>query len=93
MPRLAFKPEETAPVLLSGEPMSLNKTGAWRSIRPEIDREKCTKCMVCWKFCPEACVDLAAGAPVIDMNYCKGCAICAEVCPAHCVSMGEEGER
>ena len=29
------------------------KTGDWRSMRPETDREKCTKCGQCYIFCPD----------------------------------------
>ena len=93
MPRLAFDPEKTPPILISGKSMSENKTGNWRSIRPKIDTEKCTHCMVCWKFCPEACVDIKTGEPQISMGYCKGCAICADVCPVDCVEMVEEEAR
>ena len=90
MPRLKID-DKSAPVLLiSGRPISENKTGSWRSIRPEIDMESCTNCMVCWKFCPEACVGIDSGEPVIDMSYCKGCAICVEVCPKHCITMLDE---
>ena len=67
-----------------------NKTGKWRSIRPEIDYDKCTSCMICWKFCPEACIDIVDGKPCIDLDYCKGCAICVEECPIKAITAKDE---
>ena len=32
------------------------KTGDWRSQRPIFDKEKCVKCGICAKFCPEPCI-------------------------------------
>ncbi|MEM3912881.1 MAG: 4Fe-4S binding protein, partial [Desulfurococcaceae archaeon] len=29
------------------------KTGDWRAMKPVIDQNKCTKCMICWLFCPD----------------------------------------
>ena len=67
-----------------------NKTGAWRSIKPVIDIAKCSKCMICWKFCPEPCILIKDGKPVIDYDYCKGCGICIEVCPKKAIKLEEE---
>ncbi|MEJ2568765.1 MAG: 4Fe-4S binding protein [candidate division WOR-3 bacterium] len=64
--------------------MEYNKTGSWRNFRPIIDYDKCTKCMICWKFCPEG------EAPKIDYEYCKGCGICWEECPAGAIDIEEE---
>jgi len=93
MPRLKIDPEKEPTILISDVPISVNKTGTWRSIRPKIDREKCTNCMICWKFCPESCVTIDSGTPVIEMDYCKGCAICEEVCPLGCIEMEDEEGR
>ena len=65
------------------------KTGAWRSMRPEVDKEKCTACGQCVTFCPEACIKLDPKS-TIDYDYCKGCGICANVCPVKCIEMKEE---
>ena len=67
-----------------------NKTGKWRSIRPVIDYSKCTSCMICWKFCPDATVLIKDGKPFIDLDYCKGCAICIEECPFKAIKIEEE---
>lgn len=84
---------------------SLNvKTASWRDSRPVIEYGKCTRCAICWKFCPDVAIDLIAGtdlsapterfksidAPVINYDHCKGCGICAEECPFDAIEMIRE---
>lgn len=90
MPRLKDEPLSTPVISPSSRPMSENRTGNWRSVAPHVDREECTGCAICWKFCPEACVDISGDKPKIDMHYCKGCGVCATECPSHCIHMSEE---
>jgi len=82
------------------------KTGAWRTFKPVINYEKCIRCMICWKFCPDVSIRLEDGnsypaqserikktikeAPVIDYDHCKGCGICAEECPTKAIEMVPE---
>jgi 2-oxoacid:acceptor oxidoreductase gamma subunit (pyruvate/2-ketoisovalerate family)/2-oxoacid:acceptor oxidoreductase delta subunit (pyruvate/2-ketoisovalerate family) len=66
-------------------------TASWRTFRPEIHLEKCTRCNFCWKYCPDTAIDLdASGFPVLLAEHCKGCGICADVCPPHTIAMVEE---
>ncbi|MEM3341737.1 MAG: 4Fe-4S binding protein, partial [Thermoplasmata archaeon] len=37
----------------------VSKTGAWRAQRPKFIKEKCIKCYICWKFCPEPSISIA----------------------------------
>ena len=70
-----------------------NKTGAWRSRRPHWDKDKCTNCLVCWIYCPDASILMKDGkVSGIDYDYCKGCGICAEMCPRkiNAITMGKE---
>ena len=69
--------------------MLINKTGSWRSSRPVIDEGKCTGCLICWKFCPDACIE-PGEKPKINLDYCKGCGICAEECPFDAIEMVRE---
>ena len=71
--------------------MKINKTASWRSIRPIIIEEKCKRCMICWKFCPEPAIR-AEDPPVIDYDYCKGCGICIEECPFDAIVSEKEGK-
>ena len=70
---------------------SLRKTGDWRSQRPVVDRGKCTKCGLCWLYCPDAAMKpLEDGYYEPDLFYCKGCGICASVCPTKAITIIEE---
>jgi 2-oxoacid:acceptor oxidoreductase delta subunit (pyruvate/2-ketoisovalerate family) len=75
-----------AVVIKAGSSIS-NKTGGWRTFKPVRDKEKCIKCMKCWQFCPDACINKEI---ITDYDYCKGCGICAEVCPVKCIRMIKE---
>ncbi|MEM0231194.1 MAG: pyruvate synthase subunit PorD [Candidatus Woesearchaeota archaeon] len=67
------------------------KTGSWRSERPVLDLAKCTKCGLCWTFCPDAAIRKnKKGEFEINYDYCKGCGICASVCPVKAISMKKE---
>lgn len=65
----------------------ISKTGQWRTFRPVLNAEKCINCLICWKYCPEPCIELGEDHPVIDYDYCKGCGICASECPREAIEM------
>jgi pyruvate ferredoxin oxidoreductase delta subunit len=68
-----------------------NKTGAWRSMRPVWNQEKCRQCLLCWIYCPDSAIMLADGKVAgINYEYCKGCGICAQICPAKVIEMEKE---
>ncbi len=71
-----------------------DKTGDWRTKRPVFDKEKCSKCGMCFLFCPEGCIkQTEEGYFMPDLEYCKGCGICAEECPRKAILMEEEKEK
>ena len=84
--------KDLPPMAMSLRSMGANLTGAWRNIRPMVDGDKCTGCMICWKFCPDLAIDINTDKerPIINLDYCKGCGICAEECPKKCITMVEE---
>jgi len=67
-----------------------NKTGAWRTLRPVKDDEKCNDCALCWLYCPEGCIE--HGTFDIDYEYCKGCGICHVECKRGAIRLEREGE-
>lgn len=75
-------------VLESNGSTSNLKTGAWRSMRPATDYEKCTGCGICWSLCPEGCIKKRDDRKFeADLDYCKGCGICANECPVKAITM------
>ena len=70
------------------------RTGLWRTLRPEIDYDRCKHCnWVCSTLCPDSAIHVRAdGAPEIDYDHCKGCMICVAVCPPHAISARPERE-
>ena len=71
-------------------PSTANNTGAWRTFKPIIDLEKCIRCWICWKFCPDVSIRIEDEKPVIDYEHCKGCGICANECPKKAIEMIKE---
>lgn len=70
---------------------STGKTGFWRTFRPVIDYSKCTRCLLCWVFCSEGCINRGADdTPQVDYDYCKGCGVCANECPLGAITMERE---
>lgn len=78
---------------ITSEPGSTtnNKTGSWRTFKPNTNLEKCIGCGMCSKVCPEGIVEMkkikGKNTPVTDYDFCKGCGICAEECPVKCIKM------
>ncbi|HKM40747.1 MAG: 4Fe-4S binding protein [Patescibacteria group bacterium] len=73
-----------------------NKTGSWRSFRPEVDINKCVACNMCAKICPDGAIQMKKikgnFKPKINYDYCKGCGLCAKECPVKAISMIIEEE-
>jgi len=72
--------------------MRMNKTASWRSIRPVLIEEKCKRCMICWKFCPEPAI-FPTDPPTIDYDYCKGCGVCSQECAVKAIRMEREEKK
>ena len=59
----------------------------WRSVRPNMDKSRCTDCGACIEFCPMATIH--ADGAVIRIRYegCICCGICAVNCRIHAIKM------
>ncbi len=66
---------------------SESRTGGWRALRPVRNKDKCTRCMLCWQFCPDSAITKELK---IDYDFCKGCGICSSVCPVKAIAMEAE---
>ena len=71
----------------------------FRTFHPVFDYNKCVRCMFCWIYCPEGCIDKTTVDPEsgkimleVDMDYCKGCGICTNECPTKCITMVKDGD-
>jgi len=82
------------PAIITPASSLKNKTGGWRSFRPVIDESKCTGCLFCWIYCPDASIKRVKTEKrfrvYVDYDYCKGCGICANECPVKAISMKPE---
>lgn len=66
----------------------LRDRGAWSNFKPVIDYKGCTKCMICYVYCPDSAFTIdAKGFPVVDYDACKGCNICKTECPPRVISL------
>lgn len=64
---------------------------SWRAMRPVIHNDRCTKCYICWKFCPDIAIAIDdEGYPVVHLGFCKGCGICANECRPEAIEMVRE---
>jgi 2-oxoacid:acceptor oxidoreductase delta subunit (pyruvate/2-ketoisovalerate family) len=58
-----------------------------------MNKAKCTKCNLCWLYCPEGAIKLGADyVPDVELSRCKGCGICAKECPTKAIVMKFKGE-
>lgn len=74
------------------EDSSKVRTGDWKTFYPTLIEEKCIKCYICWKFCPDVSVKVKdeESYPTFDLDHCKGCGICAHECPKDAIEMKME---
>ena len=66
-------------------------TGSWRQVRPVLQRQRCSRCWVCFVRCPDAAITLdSEDYPVVDYAVCKGCLLCVHECPTHAFNVVKE---
>jgi len=83
-------------MLTNSQPSSSlnNKTGSWRTFKPEVDANLCVGCLLCAKLCPDNCIVMQEKKEFankkkaeINYDYCKGCGLCAKECPVKAIKM------
>jgi len=92
---VAYAPPEVGSPTVTAKPNTRSRrTGNWRVFRPVIVLERCTRCWICFVYCPEGAIALDADdTPRIDYEVCKGCLVCLEECPTHAIAKVAEGRR
>jgi pyruvate ferredoxin oxidoreductase gamma subunit len=77
----------SAPDIFAGATSMQVNTGLWRTMRPIIEYDRCSRCWwVCSTFCPDGAINvLESGKPQIDYDHCKGCMVCVAQCPPHAI--------
>ncbi len=77
------------PVPVAARPSvgSSGRTSSWRIQKPVVNLKRCTRCRMCWIFCPDVAISFTKRGPAINHDYCKGCGICANECPAKAITM------
>ena len=89
--KMTWRDLEAGAVVTEPGNASQYQTGGWRSQRPFLDTDKCSKCGLCYIYCPEGCIEPGEdGYFWPNLFYCKGCGICASECPKDAISMEEE---
>lgn len=84
-------PAQAAPSIYTLGNSPQRHTGSWRQFRPVLHPERCTRCWLCFVWCPEAAISLDAdNYPVVDYDVCKGCLLCAHECPTDAFSIEQE---
>ena len=79
---IAWKDAAPGAVIYEAGNAEKYKTGAWRSMKPIWDEEKCKHCMLCFPVCPDSSILVKDQKMTgIDYDHCKGCGVCVEVCP------------
>ncbi len=89
---LPFEDARISSPAIHGEATSLlMDTGSWRSLKPFIHKEQCSRCDLCHTYCPEGAISFDNdGYPCIDYKHCKGCLICLVQCPLHAIEAVQE---
>jgi pyruvate ferredoxin oxidoreductase gamma subunit len=84
-------PAQAAPSIYAMANSPQRQTGSWRQFRPVLHREQCSRCWLCFVWCPEAAISLDSDDyPVVDYTVCKGCLLCAHECPTQAFSIEKE---
>ncbi|MBA7646654.1 Pyruvate synthase subunit PorD [subsurface metagenome] len=88
---VTWKDLEIGSIVVDAGSADQYETGGWRSQRPVFDNTKCNKCVLCYIYCPEGCIEQQEdGLFEANLFYCKGCGICAHECPKDVITMIEE---
>ena len=79
MDQIGWKELEVGCVIVEPGNASEYLTGSWRSRRPVVNAEECSKCAQCWMYCPDAAVKQQDDETyAADLDYCKGLSLVSQ---------------
>ncbi len=52
-----------------------------------IDRDKCVRCLTCYRVCPHGAISWCKDRIIISSFACEGCGICAAECPMNAIQL------
>ncbi len=85
------EPNISTCTIISPGNSSIRRTGDWSMYKPVIDYDKCTKCMICFVYCPDSAITIdESGYPVVNYDACKGCNICYTECPTKTITIARK---
>ncbi len=78
---------DTSPLISHPKMGSAGKTGSWRTQKPVVKHDLCSRCLNCYFYCPEGVISENIE---VDYEYCKGCGVCSRVCEQRAIVMVPE---
>jgi uncharacterized protein (DUF362 family)/Pyruvate/2-oxoacid:ferredoxin oxidoreductase delta subunit len=57
------------------------------SLKPVVDRDRCTGCEKCVLICPKKTISMSRGKARIDSGRCIRCYCCHEMCDSHAIEL------
>lgn len=63
--------------------------GTYSNIKPVIDTERCSVCLLCWLYCPDGAISIQDNGKklAVDFALCKSCGICVNECPIKAIEL------
>lgn len=81
-------PDASTCSIVSAGNSQARHVGDWAHIKPVIDYDECTKCRICFVYCPDSAITIGKDDfPVVNYGACKGCNICYTECPVKAISL------
>jgi pyruvate ferredoxin oxidoreductase gamma subunit len=74
--------------IISAGNSQFRRVGEWSRFKPVINYNGCTKCRICFVYCPDSAITIGKDDyPIINYDACKGCDICHSECPVKVISL------
>lgn len=86
-------PKASTSTILSPANTRQRRVGMWSRYKPIIDHNECTRCRICFVYCPDSAILIDKNdLPIVNYDACKGCDICHMECPVNAISLVQRKE-